>query len=78
MKEIYDEKMDQLEYRWNELLSELGKLWESCLTPEEDRQFETKFNAATFAPEQFDQIEAEITRLKEIYSSRQPVYDAIK
>ncbi|PAV91910.1 hypothetical protein WR25_13978 [Diploscapter pachys] len=78
MKEIYDEKMDQLEYRWNELLSELSKLWESCLTPEEDREFETKFNAATFAPEQFDQIEAEITRLKEIYSSRQPVYDAIK
>ena len=47
MQKIYEEKMEQYEFRWNELMEELSKLWDKCSIPEEERQFDSKFDAAS-------------------------------
>lgn len=78
MKPLYDQWLEDIEFRWTEQFQLIQELWEKCMVPPEDRHYSPVFEPAKNSEVVLSRMQAERERLEKKYDSCRKIYDLVE
>ncbi|ULU09512.1 hypothetical protein L3Y34_014133 [Caenorhabditis briggsae] len=78
LKPLYDQWLEEIEFRWTEQYELLADLWEKCMIPHDQRHYSAVFEPAKNSEDVLSRMQAERERLEAKYASCKGIYDLVE
>ncbi|KHJ89278.1 hypothetical protein OESDEN_10901 [Oesophagostomum dentatum] len=77
LHEMYNDLVQEKEFRWTELYSRLSELWDQCHVADIERIIPESYDPDRHTERDFEEMSTEITRLECLYEARKEVCDIL-